>query len=73
MRKVVFKISANEGYSPAQVRGRLTVGELREFLEDLPDDDMEIITDDESNRYGARWGIMEGFDIVNADEDDDEE
>ena len=61
--KLVLTIQANCGYSIDQVapKARMTVGELRNFLEGL-DDDMPIVTNDENNSYGANWGIVTDWD-----------
>ena len=53
-------IQANEGYDASQAterRSTMTVGELKSVLEDL-DDEMEIITYDRNNTYGASYGIV---------------
>lgn len=68
--KLVLEIRANEGYSIKQVRGRITVGDLRTYLEDF-DDDMEIVTKDLNNSYGADWGVV--CDYYEEDIDDEEE
>ena len=68
--KLVLEIKANEGYSIKQVRGRITVGDLRTYLEDF-DDDMEIVTKDLNNSYGADWGVV--CDYYEEDIDDEEE
>ena len=68
--KLVLEIRANEGYSIKQVRGRITVGDLRTYLEDF-DDDMEIVTKDLNNSYGADWGVVCGY--YEEDINDEEE
>ena len=55
--KLVLEIKANEGYNINQVSGRITVGDLKRYLEDV-DDDMEIVTKDLNNSYGADWGVV---------------
>lgn len=56
MNKVIINIEANRGYAVDQVKGRMTVGELKRLLEDF-DDEAEIVTKDLNNEYGANWGI----------------
>ena len=67
--RMMLLIRSNEGYSPDAVRG-LKVGTLKEMLEDL-DDDMEIVTKDINNKYGANFGIIT-TEIEEYYEDDDE-
>ena len=52
--KIILKIRGNEGYNADQVNS-MTVGELRDLLEGY-DDDMEIVTENTDNRYGANFG-----------------
>ena len=68
--KLVLTIRANEGYSIDQVRGRVTVGDLKRHIEDT-DDDVEIVTNDLNNSRGANWGIV--CDYSEEDTDDDDE
>lgn len=67
--KLVLRIRANEGYASNQVRSRMTVGELRSILEDY-EADVEIVTLDLNNSYGADWGVVIDTD---TEYDDDEE
>ena len=68
--KVVLSIRSNEGYSADQVKSRLSVGDLREALEEF-DDDAEVIVFNESNRYGANYGILTGnLDVDYSDEEE---
>jgi len=68
--KLVLEINANEGYSINQVSGRITVGDLKRYLEDV-DDDVEIVTKDLNNSYGADWGVV--CDYYEEDADKEEE
>ncbi len=52
--KIILRIRGNMGYGADQVNS-ITVGELRNLLEGY-DDDMEIVTENTSNRYGANFG-----------------
>lgn len=70
--KLVLEINANEGYSIDQVRGRITVGDLKRYLEDV-DDDVEIVTKDLNNSYGANWGVVREFYEDDCEEDEDYE
>lgn len=70
MEKLVLKIRSNEGYAMDQVRSHVTVGELRQYLEDL-DPDMEIVTDDENNQYGANWGVVCDYYYDRCDEEEE--
>lgn len=75
MPKIKFNIRSNEGYSANQVSERhntITVGELREMLEDY-DDDTEIVTYDLNNERGASWGLIcnEYPDEITDDEEDE--
>ena len=57
--KLVLNISANEGYKFDQVNSCVTVGELKDWLESY-DDDVEIVTNDINNQYGANIGVLVG-------------
>ena len=51
--KYAFYINGNQGYGHDQVKS-ITVGELKEMLEELNEDD-ELFLKDTGNRYGANW------------------
>lgn len=71
--KVILNIRSNEGYSADQVESRLSVGELKDALEEF-DDDAEVIVFNESNRYGANYGILTGrLDVDYSDDEEEEE
>ena len=66
-------IHSNEGYAADQVRGRITVGELKDMLEGY-DDDVEIVTYDLNNSRGASYGTIDADEwIEEMDEDDEDE
>lgn len=67
MKKIQLEIYGAQGYGAEQVSS-ITVGELKAMLEGY-DDDIEIVTHDETNRYGASYGKI--IEIVDADEDED--
>lgn len=68
MKKIKLEIYGADGYSAEQVRS-ITVGDLKAMLEDY-EDDVEIVTHDETNRYGASYGrIIKITDIEEDDED----
>ena len=67
MKKIQLEIYGANGYSAEQVRS-ITVGELKAMLEDY-DDDIEIVTHDETNRYGASYGTI--IEIADIEEDDE--
>ena len=69
--KLVLSIQANEGYSIDQVRSHVTVGDLKRYLEDMPDD-AEVVTHDLNNRYGADWGKVCDYYEEEDDGGDDE-
>ena len=69
MQKLILEIYGARGYSKNQVRG-LTVGELREMLEGY-EDDVQIVTHDESNSYGASYGELRFITEDYEDEDDE--
>ena len=68
--KILLEIEGARGYGSEQVKS-ITVGQLKEMLEGY-DDNTEIVTHDETNRYGASYGIIR---YVTEDEyyDEDEE
>jgi hypothetical protein len=55
MNKLILNIKSNEGYSEEDIKYAMTVGELKDILENW-DDDIEIVTCDINNRYGASYG-----------------
>lgn len=75
MKKVGIEILANAGYSMNQVKS-ITLGELKEFIDELIeyyDEDTEIVTVDNGNVYGAKYGRIYLTQIDNDDDDDEEE
>ena len=71
MKKLKLRILANAGYSPAQVKG-VTLAELRDFVEELleyNDEDTEVVTTNDGNIYGAKYGKL----YLDVEEDYDEE
>ena len=69
MKKIQLEINGAMGYGAEQVRS-ITVGDLRAMLEDY-EDDVEIVTHDETNRYGASYGKI--IEITNVEKDEDYE
>ncbi len=58
MKKICIRILANAGYSKEQVKG-VTLRELSDFVNELleyNDENTEVITIDEGNLYGAKYG-----------------
>lgn len=71
--KVVMNIKSNLGYKPNQVAGcPLTVGQLKEWLED-EDDETPILVKAINNEYGAQWGYLVSCGRDYTDEDEEEE
>ncbi len=59
-----------EGYSPAQIRRTMTVGELISYLEQFDEDEPVYLSHDRGYTYG---GITEDrFDEVEDEEEDEE-
>ncbi len=67
--KYQIDIQANEGYGADQIRYTITVGEMREMLEGLEDDD-EIVTHDLNNPRGAKFGCISGY-LTEAKEEEE--
>lgn len=70
--KYQIDIQANEGYGADQIRYTITVGELREMLEGLNDED-EIVTRDLNNQRGASFGSISRYLTEAEDEEDYDE
>ena len=51
-RALVFE-ALREGYGIDQIQNPMTVGELREFLEDFDDDTLFILSHDNGYTYGS--------------------
>lgn len=66
---ITLEIYPNQGYSAKDVKA-MTVGELREMLEDY-EDETYIVTYDKTNHRGAMWGYIAC--VSDVDEDDEEE
>ena len=67
---IKLEIRPNEAYSAKDLENRLmTVGELRDALEDYENDD-QIVTFDLSNYRGANYGYVAY--VEDCEEDDDE-
>ncbi len=69
MKKIQLEINGAQGYGAEQVRS-ITVGELRAMLEDY-EDNIEIVTHDYTNRYGASYGTI--IEIADVEKDEDYE
>lgn len=54
---IVFN-AVSEGYSIDQLRKPMTVGELKELLEDYEDDSLVILSFDNGYTYGSLNGCM---------------
>lgn len=66
MKALVFE-APREGYGIDQIRRPMTVGELKEFLDDFDDDVLFILSHDNGYTYGsidARTGEWEEVDWV---------
>lgn len=73
MKKVGLSILANAGYSANQVNG-VTLGELRDFIDEMIeyyDEDTEVITVDDGNVYGAKYGKLFLEDVLENEEEED--
>ena len=68
--KHLLKIRSNEGYAADQVKA-MTVGELKEMIEWLDDEDTFVLYD-QNNAYGARFGRIVDIEEDYEDEDDEE-
>jgi hypothetical protein len=58
---LIMNVNPNQGYAPDQISNRLTLGELRDMIEEaIVDygDDAEVITLDSGNVYGAKYGSI---------------
>lgn len=52
-RKALVFEAVREGYSIDQIRRPMTVGELKQFLEDFDDDTLFILSHDRGYTYGS--------------------
>lgn len=60
MKKIGIEILSNAGYGMDQVKS-ITLGELKEWIDGLYeqyDEDTEIVTVDNRNIYGAKYGKL---------------
>lgn len=70
MKKLLLKINGARGYSSNQVNS-ISLGVLRDMVEEYIEyygADTEIVTHDESNSYGASYGVI--FDITEEEDED---
>ena len=65
---VVFE-AERTGYSISDVRGALTVGEVKEILEGYDDDDLFILSHDEGYTYGSINRYPEHRDVDDEEEE----
>lgn len=57
MKKAIVFEAPREGYGIDQLRNPMTVGELKELLEDYEDDMLVILSHDRGYTYGSLgWG-----------------
>ena len=71
MKKICISILANAGYSKEQVKG-VTLRELIDFVNELleyNDENTEVITINEGNYRGAKYGKI----YLEVEEDEEEE
>lgn len=52
MKRAIFIDGRRDAYSPAQCGGTMTVGELKEFLEQFNDADEVFLINDKGYTYG---------------------
>ena len=53
MKRAIFIDGRRDGYSPAQCGNTMTVGELKEFLEQFNDEDEVFLMNDNGYTYGS--------------------
>ena len=53
MKRAIFIDGRRDAYSPAQCGDTMTVGELKEFLEQFSDDDKIFLSNDNGYTYGS--------------------
>ena len=53
MKRAIFIDGRRDGYSPAQCGDTMTVGELKEFLEQFNDGDEVFLSNDNGYTYGS--------------------
>ncbi|QWY84438.1 hypothetical protein SEA_KNOCKER_97 [Mycobacterium phage Knocker] len=61
---VQMSVDNNQGYAPDQVNPSTTLADLRDAIEDAIEEfgeDALIVTKDTGNRYGARFGRLDGY------------
>lgn len=71
MKRVVMAVSPNEGYGVDQIERSVTLGQLKEKIEDAINyygEDCIIVTHNSGNRYGAKYGRLYNEEIVSEDE-----
>lgn len=72
MKKVLLEINGARGYGAEQVHS-ITLGELKNMVEEYIEyygENTEIATHDETNRYGASYGVIYNITEVEEDEED---
>jgi hypothetical protein len=74
---VLLAVSNNQGYGPDQVEGSMTLGALRDALEEAINtygEDAMIVTKESGNRYGARYGAVDIYadTFTGVDEEDED-
>lgn len=70
-KRVVISIKANDGYGVDQPETTLTLGELRDLIDDAAEyygEDCIVVTHDSANRYGASYGKIYKSEIISEDE-----
>ena len=53
MKRAIFIDGRRDGYSPAQCGNTMTVGELKEFLEQFNDEDEVFLMNNNGYTYGS--------------------
>ena len=76
-KHIILAVSNNEGYSADQVGSTMTLRALRDAIDEAlreVDEETPIVTKDENNSYGARYGAISIYaDTFTVEDDEDED
>ena len=74
--RIKMNVNGNQGYGPDQIESPISLGDLLEQVQEAImewGEDAEVVLHQVNNRYGANYGnLVEGFDLFESADDDDE-
>lgn len=71
---VILPIHNHQGYAADQIHSSMTLADLADMVDlaiERYGKDAIVVTKESGNRYGARWGSIDSFSEIAAEDDDE--